>query len=209
MSKLVIEYVFEGQHRGYNFTSATDDYSEAILKTIWRQAMSKGRGWGDGVFVGARSIKAFPLPDDQIAVSKITVTDLTDESGRRGIRRAEIDVMPPQVYHHHLQSRITAYPADVQARAKVHYNQLHDHFPRLKRTMPLILAQHFKTQRDWWTIEALILKLVTKPLRQMKRWERVIPFTTLALDHRDESRIIAVPTAKANSITQVPVFNLR
>jgi hypothetical protein len=39
--QLVLEYVFEGHQRGYNFTSSTKGFSDTVLKTIWRTAMPR------------------------------------------------------------------------------------------------------------------------------------------------------------------------
>lgn len=206
MSRLVIEYVFEGHQRGYNFTSPTAGYSDAAIKTIWRNAMPRGQGWG--VYTGARSIKCFPLPDEGIAISEVIVTDQTDESGRRGIRRAAIDVMTPAVFRHHLVSRLASYPPDVQQEAERLHTQTRRRFPRLKRQMPLILAHPFADARRWWVMEALVLKLAASPVSLMRGWDGVIPFTTLALDYRGESRLVAIPADRAQDITDVPVVDL-
>lgn len=207
MSRLVIEYVFEGHQRGYNYTSPTAGYDDGTLKTVWRHAMPRGQGWG--TYAGARSIKCFPLPYDDIAVSEVAVTDQEDESGRRGIRRAAVDVMSPKVFQLHLQSRIAGYPPDVQHDAEQLVALTRRRFPRLKREMPLILAYPFTDSRGWWVMEAAVLKLAAAPPAAMQSWGRVIPFTTLALDYRGESRLVAMPVDRADDITDVPVVDLR
>jgi hypothetical protein len=208
MSQLVIEYVFEGHHRGYNFTSSTDYYDDEILKSIWRNAMPRGQGWGDALYHGARSIKAFQLPDGRVAVSEVTVTDLADESGRRGIRRAVIDVMTRSVFHHHLQSRLAGYPQGIRAGATLKRRELERSFPRLKRGAPLILAHPFRSSFDWWIMEALIIDLAARPPSRLQNKLAFPSFTTLALTPLDGSQIVAIPQAKSID-EKIPIAQLK
>ncbi|GAB4513623.1 MAG: hypothetical protein OHK0046_14570 [Anaerolineae bacterium] len=200
---LVIEYVMEGHQRGYNFTTPTAGYDEATLKTIWRQAMARGQGWGAPVYTGARAIKSFPLPDGQFAVSEVIVTDLEDEGGRRGIRRAEIEVMPPRLYALHLESRLAGYPADIRAEAARKAVICSQRANRLKKDMPLVITAPYTTPRAWWLVEALILTLAVTPRGALQRWG-VVPFTTLALDYRGESRMVALPEERTN-VVDMPI----
>ncbi len=208
-SRLVIEYVMEGHQRGYNFTSPTDGYDAETLKLIWRSAMSRGQGWGTPAFVGARSIKCFPLDDGRVAVSEVTVTDQQDENGRRGIRRAVIDVMTPAVFGHHIRSRLDGYPPDVLRTADRYRQQAQKGLLRLKRSAPLVLAHHFTSKRDWWPVEALVLRLIASPPPLMRGWGQVVTFTTLALDYRGESRLVAVPADRIDEATDKGVVRLR
>ena len=208
MSRLVIEYVFEGHRRGYNFTSPTDGYDDDVLKAIWRYAMPRGQGWGAEVYGGARSIKCFALNYGEVAVSEVTVTSLEDENGRRGIRRAVVDVMSANVFAHHLRSRLDGYPAEVRMVANEKYAYVQRNFPRLKKDKSLILGHTFTTPQDWWVMEALVLKLVIKPLKQMQHWEGFVPFTTLALDYHNSSRVVALPADKTSDIAKNPVVHL-
>jgi hypothetical protein len=207
VSRLVIEYVLEGHQRGYNFTSSTQGFDDTVLKSVWRNAMPRGQGWAD--YTGSRSIKGFPLDNGTVAVSEMTVTDLKDENGRRGIRRAEVDVMSPMVYSHHLQSRRDGYPRSVREQADWFYMQVRQSFPRLKNDMPLILAHPFNDNRSWWAVEATVLALAAYPLPQMHGWGPVITFTTLALDYRNDSRVLALPLDRTHDITNIPVVRLR
>jgi hypothetical protein len=52
----------------------------------------------------------------------------------------------------------------------------------------------------WQVVEGLLLKLVLSPVGPMRRWGKIIPFTTLALSHADESALVALPTGKAKTI---------
>jgi hypothetical protein len=208
VSRLTIEYLLEGSKRGYNYTSPTHLFDDRVLKAVWRNAMPRGQGWAADQYIGSRSIKCFPLGTGQVAVSEVTVTDMEDENGRRGIRRAVVDVMSPTVFAHHIQSRVQAYPGDVQAAVNGQFDRVKRSFPRLKKQMPLVLAYPFTSAQDWWLMEALVLHLTLTPLRQMRRWGDVIPFTTLALSHRNDSKIVALPIDEAAQITDVPVVDL-
>lgn len=208
-SRLVIEYVMEGHQRGYNFTSPTDGYDPDTLKLIWRSAMSRGQGWGAAAFSGARSIKCFPLDDGRVAVSEITVTGQQDENGRRGIRRAVVDVMTPAVFGHHIRSRLDGYPSDVRRAADRHRQQVQKGLLRLRRDAPLVLAHPFTRPRDWWAVEALVLRLIVAPPPLMRGWGAVVPFTTLALDYRGESRLVAVPADRIDAANDKGVVHLR
>lgn len=208
MSRLTIEYLLEGPKRGYNYTSSTHLFDDRVLKEVWRNAMPRGQGWAADHYIGSRSIKCFPLENGQVAVSEVTVTDMEDENGRRGIRRAVVDVMSSTVFGHHLQSRVQAYPHEVRVAVNGQVDKVRRSFPRLKKQMPLILAYPFQSAQDWWLMEALVLHLTLTPLRQMRRWGTIIPFTTLALSYRNDSKIVALPADEAAQVTDVPVVNL-
>ena len=208
MGRLTIEYDLNGERRGYTFTSPTHHYDDLILKEIWRNAMPRGQGWSAARYIGARSIKCFPLSNAQVAVCEVTVTDQEDEHGRRGIRRAVIDTMSAEVVAHHLHSRLQAYPSDVQEAAENWYGWVEGAFPRLKKGQPLVLAYPFATARQWWRTEALVLRLVMTPLKPMRKWEDALSFTTLALSYRSDSQVIAVPAQEALQVAGVPVTYL-
>ncbi|MFW5772890.1 MAG: hypothetical protein ACOCZH_06145 [Phototrophicaceae bacterium] len=210
--RLVIDYVTEGdgRARGYDYVTATRGYDDALLKSVWRGAMPRGRGWAS--FIGARSIKAFPLADAQIAISEVTVTNRADETGRRGIRRAVIDVMPPRLYDHHLHSRWQSYPAEVTAAARERHAALARVMGRalrgLRKDQPLVLAHPYAGPRGWWLVEAVILLLMIDPPRVLRQAADVLTFTTLALDHRAESRVVAMPDDYAASVDGARVISL-
>lgn len=208
MNRLIIEYVFEGHKRGYNITSPTDDFDDATLKAVWRSAMPRGQGWGTDSYIGSRSIKCFPLPDDMLAVSEVTVTDLADEGGRRGIRRAVVDIMSPRVLAHHIESRLSGYPPEVQSRSDKLHRACAKRMPRLKKAQPLVLLADFTSRQGWWIFEALVLKLAIHPVGPLRRWETSISFTTLALDYRNESRIVALPGDQRQRTADINVLDL-
>ncbi len=204
VKKLTIGYVMQGHQRGYNFTTSTHGYADTVLKTIWRQVMPRGQGWSD--YIGARSLKCFELPDGEIALAEITVTDQQDENGRRGIRQAVVEVMPVQTFSHHLKFRILGYPSDTFAFANTAYEILKN--VRIKKNAPLILAYDYKNPRFWWGMELLILKLVDNPPRHLRRLPFPISFTTLTLDHLGETTIIGMPATKAAQISDATVITL-
>lgn len=208
MPQLVLEYVFEGHKRGYNFTSPTHNFSDEILKTIWRTAMPRGQGWGG--YQGARSLKVFTLEGGGVALADVTVTDQRDESGRAGIRRAVIDVMPPAAYLAHLERLWHSYPSTVHTQVDRRLtNGLRGRIWERALSKPqIVFSASYSAPSDWQVIEALTVKLMLSPITPMKRWGRIIPFTTLALDHREESRVVVLPEDRAQKLTDVSAIYL-
>ncbi len=212
---LVIEYVLEGHQRGYNFTSSTQGYTDDDLKIIWRKAMPRGQGWS--AFVGARSLKCFPLDENQlrVAVCETIVTDLRDENGRGGIRRATIEVMARADYYVYLERRLSNLSGHVRVQVdklptlKQRLTIANKVMPRPRRNSQLVVVHDYAGPDHWQVTEGLLLKLARFPIGPMRRWGKVIPFTTLALSHGDESALVALPTAKAQSIDRkTPTINL-
>lgn len=199
--RLVIEYVLEGHQRGYGFTSSTQGYSDDELKAIWRSAMPRGQGWTQ--YVGARSLKCFPL-DGRAAMCETIVTEQRDESGRGGIRRTVIDVLNPRDYEAALEQRLREMPPDVRARV----DRLPTFSQRLsmnnllmtRKKDQLVLLHSYTTPERWQVIEGLLISMALAPLTAMRRWGRVIPFTTLALSAHDESALVALPADKAERV---------
>lgn len=196
--QLVIEYVFEGHERGYNFTSSTKGIADDTLKHIWRNAMPRGQGWGQ--YIGAKSLKCFPIVDsDKIAVCDVIVTDLADERGRTGIRKAVVDILSETAYFAFLRERLESYSKTVRSRAEDRLtfckrtNIIGKTLPKFRKNHQLILVRPFKNPEDHQVMEAFTLRLALEPLISMKRWGVVIPFTTLALDHLEESTMVVLP----------------
>lgn len=212
---LVIEYVFEGHQRGYNFTSSTAGYSEETLKAVWRQAMPRGQGWGAAPFSGAQMLKGFPLPSGQIALAEVVVTDREDEHGRRGIRRAVVDVLTADAAVERLRSRLASYPPEVQAHTDAHptlgqwWRILTDALPRLGGDPQVVLSRPYTTPQDWLRVEAFVIKVALSRLIPLRRWGKVVPFTTLALEHRDESRLVALPAQRIATDARISPILLR
>lgn len=211
---LVIEYVHEGHQRGYNFTSATDGYTDAALKQVWRGAMPRGQGWGAEGLAGAYALKSFVLDDGRVALSRVTVTDQVDDAGRRGIRRAEVEVFTPDTYLETLQAHIARYSSVVRATAErmltlcQRTRIIEKTLPKLRKNPQVILAHAYTSPAAWQVIEVVALRLALHPPLPMRRFGRVIPFTTLALDYREEGKLVALPTAKAQAL-DVPYIPLR
>lgn len=205
MQPLVIEYLIEGRLKGYTFTSPTNGYSDAALKSIWRNAMPRGQGWNAERYAGAHALKCFPLDERLLALAEVTVTDQRDESGRRGIRRAEIHVMHAEHCAAALRQRLRSYdPTTCDHLARLpnprQWGQIVDRLlPVLGRDKQLVLTRPY-AHDTWQVMEALVVKLALSLQVGLKRYHGVIPFTSLALDPREESPIVAVP---ADSIGKV------
>ncbi len=210
---LVIHYVMEGERRGYTFTSPPKGYDDAVVRAIWRNAMPRGQGWGAETYVGARSLKLFTLPDGRFALADSIVTDQQDERGRKGIRYTEIRVHPAHEYESTMRHQLATYDVRIRQRAQDRMtickktNIISKTLPRMRSTSQLVMTHKFKGVNDWQVMEAFVLTLMLDPVMPLRRWGPVIPFTTLALDYREESRVVMLPADRAGSIeiAYVPV----
>jgi hypothetical protein len=199
MEPLVLEYVLSGAQRGYSFTSPMRGYDDELLKRIWRGAMPRGQGWGGDVYEGAQSIKCFPIDERRIALSTVTVTDQRDESGRKGIRRAVIQVMSADAAAMQLRTQLRAYPYAVEREIErlptpAQWAQLVGRVvPMLGKPEQQIVLTRDYAAKDWQVMEGVIIKLALALTTVWKRGSPLIPFTTLALDPREEMALVGVP----------------
>jgi len=212
--RLVIDYLLEGENRGYNFVTPTDYLHPDVVKAVWRNAMPRGQGWSAPSYIGARSLKCIPLGAERFAISEVTVTERRDEMGRQGLRRAEITVMNPGEHADDLERRWNELPASARAAAENRFGQRwwRRAMPQMNAPRQIVLAYPYTNAEDWLLVEAYVLKLATaQRVRGAKAFGSVTPFTTLALDYREESQIVAIPLDKAQHITPpkgVSVINL-
>lgn len=225
MRELTIDYLLEGTRRGYNFTSPTEGVDTASLKAIWRSAMPRGQGWEH--YPGAASLKCFPLDSGEAAICDVTLTDLQDEVGRRGIRRAAIQLAAPAEYRHTLRERLHALPpATVEEAERRLYSRewelLFKKYRDAKKPKSIVKPQTilaYPYSADGWRfVEACILLLATRSTLLTNLIEisptinpfadRLLSFTTLALDFREEGRIVALPLDKLRAFADVPYINI-
>ncbi|MCA0456038.1 MAG: hypothetical protein LCI00_18820 [Chloroflexi bacterium] len=200
MRHLVLEYVFEGHKRGYNFTSPTNGFNDDTLKTVWRNAMPRGQGWGAPVYEGARSLKSFALPDGRIALADVLVTGLKDESGRAGIRRAEIDIMQPGEYLNALQTRFNGYSPAIQTEAAAKPRFGRRRLPKVQGDAQVVVAHPYVNAERWQLIEAFVLNDAIALFDRRWLGSKYFAFTTLALEYRDESQLVVLPEARATEL---------
>ncbi len=196
---LVIDYRLDGSERGYAFVTSTRAYREDVTRAVWRHAMPRGQGWS--AYIGLSTLKGFPLPGDQAAFSQVTVTDREDEGGRRGIRRAVVEVMHAGDYSARLQQHFDALAESIQndARATVEFWRKTRRLQRMPRRQQqsdqLVLTHPYSGPADWQYMAALTLLLVLDPIAHLRRWTRPIPLVTLALNPAGERGMVALPTA--------------
>lgn len=224
MPQLTIGYLLEGARRGYNFTSPTEGIDPETLKAVWRGAMPRGQGWEN--YPGAASLKCFPLESGEAALCDVTLTDMRDEVGRRGIRRAVISVLPPRDYQRLLVERLHALPPALVSAAERRltsreWELLFRKYRDAKKPKTIlkpqtILAYPYSAE-GWRFVEACLLLLATRSTLLTNLIEispainpfadRLLSFTTLALDYREEGRIVALPLDKAQAF-DVPYVHL-
>jgi len=65
--------------------------------------------------------------------------------------------------------------------------------PKMKGSPQVIISRPYQGIGDWQIVEALVIKLALSRTGPMRRWGKIIPFTTLALDFHDESNLVALP----------------
>ncbi len=221
MQKLTIEYVLEGNHmeKGYNFTSPTNGVADEVVSAIWRGAMPRGKGWRDPALAGARSLKCIVLPGAKVAFSDVVVTAMRDEMGRGGIRRAEVTIISEHEYEDYLQQRWDALPDTARDAADEKLNfwlwkRLADKgLAKVKGDARIALIHPYHTSDSWQAVEAIVLKIMmaNKRVRFFRGWGKINDFTTLALDFRDESHLVAIPQDKAADLKpnkQIAFINL-
>lgn len=202
MADLILEYALDGHRPGYAFRPPTDGFTRATLDAVWRGAMPRGQGWGGESLRGAGSLKSFRVDDRTMALSRVTVTDQADELGRRGIRRAEIDLIPCAAYQARLHDRLDALPAASRLAAGERlgsylWKRILDK-ALLRARRQVVLTRPYASIADWQVVEALVLRIVTSPgLQMLEGWGPLTTFTTLALDWREESQVVALPWGAA------------
>ena len=225
MRELTIDYLLEGARRGYNFTSPTDGVAPDALKAIWRSAMPRGQGWEH--YPGAASLKCFPLDTGEAAICDVTLTDLQDEVGRKGIRRAGIKVAAPAEYRLMLLGRLHALPSATVADAErklysreweLLFKKYRDAKKPKSIVKPQTILAYPYSAGGWQFVEACILLLATRSTLLTNLIEisptinpfadRILSFTTLALDYREEGRIVALPLDKMRTFADVPYIDI-
>jgi hypothetical protein len=204
MPSLVIEYALDGREPGYRFAASPDGLDEQARRVIWRHAMPRGQGWGADRYAGARALKCFWVDERRIALSTVTVTDQRDEMGRGGIRRAEIDVLPAGQVGAALDERLRGCPAAIHDAARSRLSVymwkrlLSRIVPHLRARRQVLLAHPYHSAAAWQVMEVLVLRIVTsRTIRALEGWGAAQPFTTLALDWREETGIVALPLERA------------
>jgi hypothetical protein len=227
MRTLTLDYVLDGARRGYAFTTPTDDLPPDVVRVLWRNAMPRGTGWDDPAWVGARSLKSFALPNGEIALCDVTVIDQRDEMGRAGIRKAAIHILPLRDHHALLSARLTDLPAVVVSAAEskltsrewaLLFRKRRSQQPPASLVKPQTILAYPYTPDGWTFVEACILLLATRATLLANLIEvsaainpfadRALAFTTLALDSRDETRLIALPLARAQTLPHTPFIDL-
>lgn len=211
MTHLVIDYRLEGKRPGYGWVGSTEGFDEQVLNKVWRGALPRGKGWGEARLVGARSTKGFRVDPRIMALSDAVVTDREDEGGRRGIRKAAIELVPQWRYTEHLQGRLAELPAAAAERKLTLTRWLRvieRLLPKLNRKRSQVVLSHpYESPEQWRTVEALVYTLASSGMVKTV-WGGLVSFTTLALTNQAETRIVAVPHAFRSQVRGVPVIDL-
>ncbi len=225
MRDLAIGYALEGARRGYSFTTPTDGLDPNTLKAIWRGVMPRGQGWER--YPDTTVLKCFSLDNGEAVQCEVSVADMQDEVGRRGIRQAAIRVESPAEFRRDLLARLYALPAEMVADAERklysrEWELLFKKYRDAKKPKTIlkpqtILAYPYSAAR-WPFVEACILLLVTRSTLLTNLIElspainpfadKILSFTTLALDYREEGRIVALPLDRVRAFGDVPYIDM-
>ena len=215
MQRLVIDYVLDSRRPGYTFTSPPQGLSDTAVQDVWQRAMPRGQGWSG--YTGARSFKCFPVDGGRlVGFAEVVVTDREDETGRRGIRRAEVTLHDAGAHRAALQARLDALPDSVRAAAEERLSCprwlriVERAIPRLnKEKGQVVLAAPYTTPQAWQLVEALLIRVaLALPVRAVKGFPGILPLTTLALAARDESPLLALPLDRARVLKGVHVIEI-
>jgi len=219
---LALDYALTGQRRGYTLGPA-GAVPPDVYRIIWRQALPRGQGWDAPAYRGARALKCFAIDDRMAALSAITITDRRDEMGRGGIRQAVIHYGTHDEIRRALRDRLDQLSPLIVHRAesaltsrawallfKRHWESTRGLKPQTVLVFPYVEAR-------WPFIEACLLLLATRATLLTNLIElsptvnpfadKLLSFTTLALDPRDETRLVAIP-AGAPALAGVPYVDL-
>ena len=187
--------------------------------------MPRGQGWEQ--YPAAASLKCFPLDSGEAVICDVSLTDMQDEVGRKGIRQAAIKLLSPREYQRDLLDRLAALPPEIVVRAErklvsrewqLLFRKYRDaHKPKSIVKPQTILAYPYSAS-GWRFVEACILLLATRSTLLANLIEvshtinpfadRILPFTTLALDYREEGRIVALPLDRMRTFDDVPYINI-
>ncbi|MCC6905860.1 MAG: hypothetical protein IT326_08470, partial [Anaerolineae bacterium] len=176
----------------------------------------RGQGWGMDGYTGASALKVFHVGASLLAFSGVAVTDQVDEQGRRGIRRAEIDLFPVSQYTARLSQRLWRLPAQARIAAERHmtrawWNVLLDRLiPRPGVARQVILTCPFTSPARWQMVEAIVLMVaLSRGIQMIEGWSAAPSLTTLALDYHEESQIVAVPQQALGRIRGVSPIHIQ
>jgi hypothetical protein len=206
ISTLKIEYALEGDQRGYRFTTPTQHIPDETLRTVWRNAMPRGQGWGN--YVGAQSLKCFPVDDAHWALSETTVTDQQDESGRRGIRRTSIQLMRHDACVKYLRTYVEGFDRDNHRHHGPPMRAITDKAKgKLHGDKPLILLHNYTTAVHWTWAEVATIVIALSRIGIFGG--HIVPFTTLALDPREELQLVTIPQGQTLPTSKTPQHSIQ
>ncbi len=208
---MTIRYVSitsRGSH-GYHCVYHSDGLSPSDVALLERTALPYGSNWGS--FIGARSIKVFPIASERTAISYIRVVDSADDHGRRGILECQCALITTGQLIRLLKLPDFSFDTIIN-KPDALYSILGGHGPvndplpdiqpkpgilprhtsllKLLAGRKVILKREYRGPEDWRSVEHSIRTFV---LGLPSALIRYASFATLTLSEADDMRIIAVP----------------
>lgn len=198
--------------RGYHCVEHSPGLDRAIVRALEQGALPYGAEWGS--FIGARSIKAFPIDRVKAAVCYSRVSDRLDDHDRAGVLVCHCVVVDPTQFKALLRqpdlgfqsvfegvSRDDSLPGrklglgSREPRPVQDLGALAQSFGVARRLRLLlggrmVIRRRFDNVDQWKTVERSIQRIVLQ-LPISLGWR--IPFATLTLSTSDPVKILGVP----------------
>jgi hypothetical protein len=116
--------------------------------------------------------------------------------------------MQPGEYLDHLRARLAQYPAAVRAEASRKSGFGQRRLPAIKGDSQVVCSYPYTSTQSWLRIEALVIATACDYLDRRWLGGKVVPFTTLALDYREESQLVVLPEQRARQISKLHITHL-
>jgi hypothetical protein len=198
---------------GYRCTAKSPGMNTSVIRKLEQLALPFGDSWDS--YIGARSIKTFPIGKGEMAISYVQVSDDQDDYGRPGILFCQCvlvsfdDFMslvyqPSFAFEHVFRNpaslkmilgELAPHPCKLTWWSSSQIPQdmlrmLAEGLLRIYSNRKLILSYQYQSPTQWKYVEQTIQTLmVLLPPMLLRR----LSFATLSLSIMDPSSVIAVP----------------
>jgi len=202
-----------GKH-GYRCTAHSKNLDRSLVSTLEKVALPFGNAWDR--YIGARSIKVFPVDNRKMALSYTRVTEDKDDYARTGILVCQCIVVTLNQYALLMKQPAFGFDdlayADPGALEQFFDEKIRERPEREPRLLdqasdasvvtprnaklrllvgrPLVIKHSFEHANRWKLVENAIQTLVS----EMPRYsQHRLSFATMTLSPADQMKIIAIP----------------
>ncbi len=204
--------------RGYLCVAHSEGLSKSTIATLERIALPFGSSWQ--LYMGARSVKAFPIDRGRMAVSYVRITDNYDDHGRLGVLTCQCVVVKFEQFVDLISRPYFAFDAVfnqpgavsklLDSRPGGEDSRVHDELSlkissssafrsrlRLLIGRRVILRRPFSNAEQWRSVEHAVQSLVLHLPTALKR---NISFVTFTTSSADPMRLIAMPEGRSPEV---------